>query len=324
MTVTYGDRYVRLTAETIKRALAAGVSHVVVVDNGSTHGLDRVMLQQFAGDGRVSFLHLGENLGSAVGFARGIQAAAATHPNYIWLLDDDNWVDPEALTLLLSTRAAAAGHFRDPLVAVSGFRDLDSDHLRIGEGRPASVVFPPVGAFLSFDVIHYLRRRLPIRYPTLKWEDLCLPNAPYGGLLFPVELIEEVGLPPAEYFLYADDTVWTSRITASGHKILLDRSVTIHDADSKWSRESGGGPRGLIASRDTRRLYYSVRNRVHYERSLLKRPTQVLRYHINKLVYLVIASTSRFDGNRNNLRVFTDAIEDGRRLVVTSVGEVGE
>jgi GT2 family glycosyltransferase len=316
VTVTYGDRYEQLALGTINRALTAGASHVVVVDNGSSDGSRLGMQRDFGQDRRVTIVRLESNLGSAAGFARGMKSAAEIDTNLIWLLDDDNWVEPDTLNRLLATRSSATEHYCDPLAAVSGYRNLDSDHVRIAEGRPASIVFPPVGAFLSFDIFHYVRRHLPVRRAELEMDDLCLPNAPYGGLLFPTGLLELVGLPPVSYFLYVDDTVWTSRIVESGHRIVLDRSAAVHDADEKWSRTAGSGPRGLLASADERRLYYSVRNRVHYERSRIERPEQFLRYQVNKFLFTAFALTSRFGRNKANYLVFARAVKDGRNFTL--------
>ena len=77
VTVTYGDRYPRLASPTVIRALAAAASHVVVVDNGSLAPSRLAMENDFDQDPRVTVVHLGGNLGSAVGIAQGMQRAAA-------------------------------------------------------------------------------------------------------------------------------------------------------------------------------------------------------------------------------------------------------
>lgn len=316
VTVTYGDRYERLTLTTINRALAAGASRVVLIDNGSDSAGCALMDRDFGNDPRITIFHSETNLGSAAGFAKGIAIAAEMENRFILLLDDDNWIESDTLERLISTQERAAIHYGDPQTAVSGFRDLDSDHVRIAEGRTASIVFPPIGSFLSFDVYHYIRRHLPVSKKELTIDDLCLPNAPYGGLLFATKLLDSVGLPPAGYVLYVDDTVWTSRIVAAGHRIVLDRFAHVHDADSKWSRTQGGGPRGLLASSDERKLYFSVRNRVHFELSQIYSPQQRIRYKINKAVYLAIAKADVFRKRGKNLAVFKLALKDGRKFVL--------
>lgn len=317
VTVTYGDRYERLASSTISRALASGASRIVVVNNGSNGASRNAMELEFGRDDKVIFVHLGANLGSAVGFAQGINRAAAEQTKFIWLLDDDNWVEQDTLEQLLVTRSSAAVHYGDSLVSVCGYRCIDNYHVRIAEGRPASTVFPPIGAFLAFDMIHYIRRHLPVR-GDLDIDDLCLPSAPYGGLLFPTDLVKMVGLPPAEYILYVDDTVWTSRIVASGHKIVLDRAASIHDADAKWSGKSGGGPRGMLASADERRLYYSVRNRVHYDLSRIKNPAQMLRYQLNKMVFMTIASSYGIGHYKTSFQVLRNGVRDGGRFTLSA------
>lgn len=285
---------------------------MVIVDNGSGDDTLRQLEELSLSQPAVTVEAMGKNTGSAPAFSHGIKVAAERRPTYILLLDDDNWVEPDSLEKLLGTQKRAADRFQDPLTSVCGYRDLDSNHIRIAKGLPASLTYPPSGAFMFFDVLTQLRRLVFKPRPTeLTMDEKSLPEAPYGGLLFPTQLLDVIGLPPSELRLYADDTFWTSRAVAQGHRLILDDSVTVHDADSKWARASGGGPLGLLDTESLEKLYFSVRNRVLYEKSLLRTSVTRYRYFANKTVYTLI---SRFVALRGRPRaayvVYREAVRD--------------
>ena len=91
VTVTYGDRW-KLLVNMVDAATAAGVSRFVVVCNGITENY-RAQLEQRSWPSAIEirFVFLARNMGSAVGFKRGIETAvAAQDTEFVWLLDDDN------------------------------------------------------------------------------------------------------------------------------------------------------------------------------------------------------------------------------------------
>jgi len=83
----------------------------VVVDNGSTDGSEDVIRSAFPS---VNFIQTGRNLGYAGGNNVGIKHALSHGADYVWLLNNDTTVDPNALTALVETAQA------DPKIAVVG------------------------------------------------------------------------------------------------------------------------------------------------------------------------------------------------------------
>lgn len=324
VTVTYGDRFERLTRATVAKALEAGAWHVVIVDNGSSHRTQELMQSVYDSEPNVTLVLLSENTGSAPGFSAGIQAALAQSPAYVWLLDDDNWVEPGSLHRLLTTRDAAASSFEDELTSVCGFRDLDNAHQRLATGLPVALAFPPAGSFMFFDLLTFFKRHV-YKSGNPSPAFTCIPEAPYGGFLFPAGLIQEIGLPPEELYLYADDTVWTSRSVSLGHRIVLDRATEIHDADGKWARESGPGPIGLLDTTHMTKLYYSVRNRVIFERSRINSPQEALRYRLNRALYFGAARVaSRLRSRPDTFATFRHAVGDGESRNLDSPRRMGD
>ena len=95
------------TIECVRSLLALeGGCDVAVIDNGSTD--DSVAAVQ-AAHPDVSLLETGRNLGFGGGMNVGIGWALEREPEYVWLLNNDTVVDPDALRSLLATADSDPG-----------------------------------------------------------------------------------------------------------------------------------------------------------------------------------------------------------------------
>ncbi|MBN6743142.1 glycosyltransferase, partial [Acidithiobacillus sp. MC6.1] len=97
VTVTYGSR------EALLRQVLDAVHHldiakVIVVNNGATWPVKTELGKTYLGF--VDVVEMGGNTGSAKGFATGMQRAFDLGADYIWLLDDDNCPQLDALSVL--------------------------------------------------------------------------------------------------------------------------------------------------------------------------------------------------------------------------------
>ena len=292
VTVTYSDRFEALCKPTIERAFRAGVDRMVVVDNGSTKSSAESLRAFSSGRREVVLIPRDHNEGSAAAFGLALAAASETRPDFIWLLDDDNWVEPGTLQQLLKVQAEAAARYDDPLTAVCASRVPNSFHDRVRAGASVDSVYPPVGAFLSFDLWSYLARRL--RKPTTPATDSpAIPYAPYGGLLIRKDVLTQVGLPRTDFVLYADDTYWTSQIVRYGHRIVLATGVLISDAEGKWlTSGKTNSVASIMQTNQPARLYLSARNQVWIDHQALHHGAEHVRYAVNRLVVTTVAWNS--------------------------------
>lgn len=149
---------------------------------------------------------------------------------------------------------------------------------------------------------------------------ISMPYAPYGGMLISRRTLCTVGLPDYRLELYEDDTEFSHRITTTGGTILLDPQSTLCDIDANWLQAAEGntGPDRLVTAESSRRVYYSVRNRVYFERH--RYCASVVAYALNKAVYIsllwVIAVRRRA---RARFRLILRAIRDGEAARFDSV-----
>ena len=311
VTVTYGDRFEPFCKETIERALREGVTHLIVVDNGSEPRSAEALAAFSTQDPRVDVIRRSTNAGSAVAFSRALSAALTTDAEFIWILDDDNWVTRGSLDHLLELQRRSAAQYSDNLTAVCASRALNGFHQRIRAGAAVDSVYPSVGAFFSFDTASYLARKARKHHPVTE-QFPCIPYAPYGGLLVRAELVQVAGLPFEDLVLYCDDTYWTSGIVGLGHRIVLAKNVVIEDAEGKWLMVNGSGSlTSMLQTDKTARLYLSVRNRVWFDHQRIGTVGQRARYLLNKLVIMTLVG---FAGRRrecvNGVALFRQATRD--------------
>jgi oligosaccharide repeat unit polymerase len=316
VTVTHGDR-AHLAEQAVAGALAAGAGSVVVVANGATDAARR-RLEACAerAAGAVTCRVLSRNEGAAAGFAAGIEAAlAGTQAQLLWLLDDDNVPEPEALRALLvaGEQLADGGAERVALLAYRPDRAYQRD---IVMGVAPKHAYPRRSSFLSFHPYGYLARavaRRRARRGTPPGEPVQVPYGPFGGLLLPRAVAERMGLPDRALVLYEDDTDFTWRLSALGVPLFLVPASRVQDVDEPWYAGAARDPfTRLLRTGAPDRVYYATRNRVHFEtRHWVGRP-RVRR--ANEAAFMaVLRVVAALRGDHGRYALIRRAVEDGRR-----------
>jgi len=197
---------------------------VLVVDNGSTQETADVL----AGHAGVDVLRLPTNIGGAGGYARGLRAGLERGYDWIWLLDDDAFPEPECLEALLAGIERAP---RQPDLVTSLVRWRDS---RIHPmNRP------------------WLRVNRRVEFAESAAAGLVLVRvATSVSTMVRREALLEHGFHPEHYRIWIDDFEWTGRILRDGVGYLVPESVTLHNTEH--ARDTVTDARG--------RFYYKVRN----------------------------------------------------------------
>lgn len=216
------DDLLRLLASLAKLDYPARRLAVLVVDNASEDGTVEAVQERFPA---VRILRNPENLGGAGGFNAGMGWALTNRPDaeYLWLLDNDALVTPDALTALVSVMADR------PNAAVCGSRIVDIEDRR---------TLIEIGGFIDF-------RKGGVRRNIPSSDALADPAAVFAvdyvaacSLLARTAHVREAGLWRESFFIYWDDMEWGARFAALGRDVLaVSGSVVYHPS---WTGRAAG------------------------------------------------------------------------------------
>ncbi|WP_125609924.1 glycosyltransferase [Specibacter cremeus] len=208
---------------------------IIVVDNASTDNTADVVARA-AAESAVPLIHhrLDTNLGGAGGFSHGVERALAEGAQWLWLMDDDVEVEPDAL--------AAFGPWMEKYDAIVG-RRYDAN------GKPF---------FWQHKFVDFLGIHLPVLGDVFAQSNAFPTNVGvFEGMLLHADAVRRVGLPDPRFFITWDDAIY-------GWLVSLQREVMYVNVfvlrKVRPQRQINLGIRHLNDSSDLSR-YYVMRNR---------------------------------------------------------------
>jgi rhamnopyranosyl-N-acetylglucosaminyl-diphospho-decaprenol beta-1,3/1,4-galactofuranosyltransferase len=185
------------------------IEKILIVDNASTDNTEESVKNFFKENMEVNYSYnkMQENLGGAGGFSKTFELAQSEDFDYLWLMDDD--VEPlkDTLSRLVQT---SLEHNYDVVQPLRKYVDGEivnyaSKNWLFDKGTYSLSEGYDLTNLISSNVSH-----IPI----------C--SVPFEGPLISKKVINEVGLPESNFFIFHDDTDYSIRVCKKGFKIGMD------------------------------------------------------------------------------------------------------
>ncbi len=204
------------------------VDSIIIIDNASTDGTENLLSGQniisgtdninFAANSKISheinetsitYVRLAKNVGGAGGFEYGVRLARRLQADFVWLMDDDGYPEAECLEKLLEY--SDRYHYILPISLDTTDNNELTWYIKNKKGR-------------RIKKYSALKEHFP--------EDIMPSAVPFNGLLLSRKIIDTVGFPKGEMFIWGDDFEHQYRCLKQGFEIvtLLDAKF-YHPAD---------------------------------------------------------------------------------------------
>ncbi len=254
---------------------------IIVVNNASTDGTEDA-LQEYIRKNQVIYFNTGANIGGAGGFNYGLKVAYQLGYKYFWLMDDDTIVQENSLKeIIYSARILRNkwGFISGQAVWTDGAECKMNRHKIKGKHRNISNEDNGLFAVKQATFVSFFTRR---------------------------DVVEKVGFPIKEYFIWGDDTEYSLRISKLYPCYYASKSKVVH----KMKENKSTAKFYEIDDMDRiQRIAYSVRNDVcTYKRMGIGFLLELLLYMAYNLMLVVIKD------NRHKvlkIKIVLKAIKDG-------------
>ena len=181
------------------------ICDILIVDNYSTDGT-KEEIEKYIHLKQIIYMNTGANLGGAGGFNYGTRKALELGYKYIWLMDDDCIVNKDSLKELLEA----------------------DKHLNGKYGFLSSVVLWKDGKVCKMN-----KQKISSNWfeqeMLLKYGLLSTYYATFVSFFVRKEVVEDVGLPIKEFFIWGDDVEYTNRISKKYNCFIVGKSQVLHD-----------------------------------------------------------------------------------------------
>jgi GT2 family glycosyltransferase len=286
VTIMYGDRW-RFLSQVLEAVMRDPyITTFVIVDNGSKNELEiKEGVKQY-GD-RVVVLRQEKNLGSAGGFAKGLEYARTTDSDFVFILDDDSVPEDGTVEKFMEMRKL----FPTPNVVLCSNRVTVPGNkekfyqLSLKKPSATGTFFEVFSVAKIANFVHILsNKKASDNMPSPFIPIIPVTAFVYGGSFIPMQAVKETPLPDASLFLYGDDIEYAWAVKKAGYDAYLCASPLMYDVDLTFGE--GSHIFGLFEAKTLPfKVFYRVRNMVRISRKHSSQSAPVL--FINMFVWIL-------------------------------------
>ena len=239
-----GERWLRRCLDSLKAQTIFSRTEIIIADNASGDGSDKLAQQLIAGWPNAAFIANGGNLGYCEGNNRG---ALAARGKYLFFLNNDTWLEPDCLEKLVAGVESAGAGAANPLVL-----DYEDDHHQ-------SLGATGFDWFGIPDAVPSARSAATDGSPAPPvFEIFAACGAAY---LINANLFRQIGGFDREFFLYCDETDLSWRVWIAGHSVVAVPAARMHHRGAAAVNPAGGTR--IVESRTSRtKRFFANRNGV--------------------------------------------------------------
>lgn len=268
-----------------------------VIDNASTDGTKDWIrangYESIKSGIEFRYIRLAENIGGSGGFYTGLKMAYEAKDNFdaFWVMDDDGVPEKDQLQKL---QAHLGGRdYLSPLVVAKE----DTSKISFDGGKSVAEYAKRADENGLIDGVAF----------------------PFNGILYSRRLVEKVGYPIKEMFIWGDEMNYHQRCINSGFPptVVVD-AIHVHPADRQPLRSVYGNIKVTIPAEDWK-LYCYVRNRMYNLRT-----TATFKHLVGDTCRMLYRYTLYFTFlvfNRRRLGLVYRAMWDGWRKDLSRLGE---
>ena len=280
--VTYGKRWGLLSRAVEAVMKDEYIKILIIVDNGSKNEEDIVRgVSSFRE--KVQIVRSDKNLGSAGGFALGIEHVRKVDCDYVLLLDDDNLLEDGAVALFLDVKKKIG---QENVVLVGNRVNIPGNQ-EIYYSNEQEISQPKKTFFetISYKKIkHFLdlafgKDTLPIPFRTKPKVYVANESFVYGGAFLPIEAVRKAPLPDGNLVLYGDDIEYSWGVKDVGYSSYVCYSPKIYDIEMSFGEGSQ-----VVGMFDEKvlpyKIFYRIRNMVLISRRNSQQSVLLLFFNI--------------------------------------------
>jgi len=227
-----GAKWMLRCLESLKSQTIFLRTEVIIADNASSDGSDRLSEQLIEGWTNASFVQNGANIGFAAGCNRAAERATG---KYLFFLNPDVWLEPDCLQQLFERTEKSGAGAAGALVL-----DYDDNSFQSFGGDGFDIFGLGVGT-----TVERAGNRL---------------FTPVGFYFIRADLFRKLGGYDEQFFLYAEDTDLSWRVWLSGHWIVTAPLARIHHRGGASVNPAGGTKIVEMRTSESKRYHANKNN----------------------------------------------------------------
>lgn len=285
--VTYNRKELLMECLDAILAQTFPVYKIILIDNCSTDGTDIMLSERgYIVNPIIEYIKLNENTGGAGGFYEGMRIARQKESyDWMWIMDDDTIPEKKCLEELIN-----ANNIVKSSAVIEGLEES------VNPSFFASAVYGTKGEFMNLPKLS--NKKAPngysYWYQFLSEGMVNISSATFVSVLFSKEAIDKCGLPCKDFFIWGDDSEYTTRLTTYyGNGYFVGKSIAIH-------KRAVAKPIAIKNEQDPKRMdmyHYKYRNTAIINRYYSP------KYHISTQLLMHVLECLNYLGKRNGIRI---------------------